>query len=95
MITVRFAPTSSAFHCQVVFVNVGIVTVPFGVTFAVTFPVGTAVALPVGMTVPVPAGVGTVVFVWFVGGVVVHPAVTSIAAASRASRASKRDPVRM
>jgi hypothetical protein len=60
-----------------------------GVTFAVTFPVG------VRTGVPFPAGVVAVVFVWFVGGVVVHPAVTSIAAASRASRASKRDPVRM
>jgi hypothetical protein len=49
-----------------------------------------------GVAVGVAFPAGAVVFVvWFAGGVVVHPAEMSMAAASSASRASRRVPVRM
>ena len=76
----------------------------FAVSFTVALAVGVRfppasqtaqrVAVAFGATGPVSVGVVVVTVVWFVGGAVVQPAATSIAAASRASTAES-DRMRM
>jgi hypothetical protein len=88
-----------AIHCHVPFMN-GVVMFAMGVTFGavvfvgVTFAVAFSAGVMVSAGVRVPAGAVVVAVVWFVGGTVVQPAATSMAAASSVSTI-RIDPVRM